>query len=115
MVHETVHIQQRYKGRNPGWLVEGIADYIRFFKYEPGKIGKFNKAKAKYNGSYRVTARFLAFVTDKYDKELVKKLNRAMREGAYQEETWKDITGKTVQELGEEWRASFAVKDKKGN
>jgi hypothetical protein len=109
MVHETVHIQQQYKGRgNPGWLVEGLADYIRFFKYEPGKIGKLNEAKAKYNGSYRVTARFLAYVLDKYDKELVKKLNKAMREGTYKEEIWKDLTGKTVQELDDEWRASFA-------
>ncbi len=38
MVHETVHCVQRYRGRgNPGWLVEGVADYVRFFKYEPKK------------------------------------------------------------------------------
>ena len=38
MVHETVHCVQLYRGRgNPGWLVEGVADYVRFFKYEPGK------------------------------------------------------------------------------
>jgi hypothetical protein len=114
MVHESVHIQQRYKGRgNPGWLVEGVADYIRFFKYEPGKIGDFNPLRAKYNGSYRITARFLAFVTDKYDKELVKKLNRAMREGTYSADLWKKITGRTVQELDEEWRASLKPKEKK--
>jgi hypothetical protein len=108
MVHETVHVQQQYKGRgNPGWLVEGIADYIRFFKYEPGKIGNLNVAKAKYNGSYRVTARFLAYVTDKYKKDFVLELNRAMREGRYKEEMWKDLTGKPLQELDEEWRASL--------
>jgi hypothetical protein len=65
------------------WLVEGIADYIRFFKYEPGNIGTLNMAKAKYDGSYRVTARFLAYVTDKYTKDLVLELHRAMREGRY--------------------------------
>ena len=108
MVHETVHVQQQYKGRgNPGWLVEGIVDFIRFFKYEPGKIGNLNVAKAKYNGSYRVTARFLAYVTDKYKKDLVLDLNRAMREGRYKEEMWKDFTGKTLLELDEEWRASL--------
>ena len=32
MIHETVHIVQHYRGRNnPGWLVEGVADYYRFF------------------------------------------------------------------------------------
>jgi hypothetical protein len=114
MVHETVHVQQRYGYRgNPGWLVEGIADYIRFFKYEPGKIGDFNPKRAKYNGSYRITARFLDYVSQKYDQEIVSKLNRAMREGKYKEEIWKNFTGKTVQELGEEWKASLAPKDTK--
>jgi Peptidase of plants and bacteria len=109
MVHETVHIAQQYRVKgNPGWLVEGIADYLRFFKYEPGKIGKL-KADPHYNGSYRTTAAFLAFVTEKYDKELVRKLNKRMREGEYREEVWKELTSKTVKELDEEWRASLKV------
>jgi hypothetical protein len=40
----------------------------------------------------------------------VKKLNKAMREGEYKEEIWKTLTKKTVQELGEEWKASLAKK-----
>jgi Peptidase of plants and bacteria len=105
MVHETAHCVQAYRGRNPSWLVEGVADYVRFFKYEPGKIGKLTKTP-KYDASYRTTAAFLAFVTENYDKELVKKLNKAMREGEYNEAIWKVITKKTVQELNEEWVAS---------
>ena len=108
MVHETAHIIQRYRSRNnPGWLVEGVADYVRFFKYEPGKIGPINVARARYDRSYRVTAAFLNYVAEKYDKALVLKLNKAMREGAYKEEIFKELTGKTVQELDEEWRASM--------
>jgi hypothetical protein len=109
MVHETVHIIQRYQGapKNTGWLVEGIADYIRFIKYEPENIGKLNVNTAKYNGSYRVSARFLAYVADKYDKELVRKLNRALREKSYSEAMWKDLTGKALTELGEEWVAGL--------
>jgi hypothetical protein len=107
MVHETVHCVQDYRTRNnPSWLVEGIADYIRFFKYEPGKLGKI-RANAHYNGSYRTSAAFLAFVTEKYDKELVRKLNKAMREGEYKEDIWRALTKKSVQELDEEWRASI--------
>ncbi len=79
----------------------------RFFKYEPGKIGRLNPNRAKYDGSYRVTAAFLNYVTEKYDKELVKKLNQAMREGEYTEELGKKLTKKTVQELNDEWRASL--------
>lgn len=109
MVHETVHCVQLYRGRgNPGWLVEGVADYIRFFKYEPGKIGRINPERAKYDGSYRTSAAFLAYVTDHNDPQIVKKLNAAMREGKYKPELWKEYTGKTVDELGREWQQSLA-------
>jgi hypothetical protein len=108
MVHETVHCVQVYRTRNnPGWLVEGIADYVRFFKYEPGKIGPINANRARYDGSYRVTAAFLAYLTEKYDKEIVRKLNKAMRDGEYNEDVFKELTKKTVKELDEEWRASL--------
>jgi len=108
MVHETVHVVQQYRGRdNPGWLVEGIADYIRFFKYEPGKIGRLDPERVRYDGSYRQSAAFLAYLTDKYDKKLVRKINAVMREGKYKEEIFKELTGKTVQDLGAEWKASL--------
>ena len=108
MVHETTHVVQRYRTRNnPGWLVEGVADWVRFFKYEPGNLGRINPDRARYNGSYRVTAAFLNYVSDKYDTELVRKLNRAMREGEYKEELWKELTKRTVRELDEEWRATL--------
>jgi Peptidase of plants and bacteria len=108
MIHETCHVVQRYRGRgNPGWLVEGVADYVRFFVFEPGKAGRVDPDEAHYNGSYRTTAAFLAFVAEKYDKGLVLKLNKLMREGKYKEEVFKDLTGKTVQELDEDWRTSL--------
>lgn len=108
MVHETAHVVQNYRGRgNPGWLVEGVADYVRFFKFEPGNLGPIDPNRARYNSSYRVTAAFLAYVTEKYDRELVLKLNKLMRDGNYREEIFKDLTGKTVQELDEEWRETL--------
>jgi basic secretory peptidase family protein/F5/8 type C domain-containing protein len=111
MVHETVHVVQAYRRRNgnpnPGWLVEGIADYIRFFIYEPGKAGRMNPDRVHYNQPYRPAATFLNFVTEKYDKDLVKKLNAAMRQGKYKDDLFKDYTGKTVEELDKEWIASL--------
>jgi hypothetical protein len=108
MIHETVHIVQRYRGRgNPGWLVEGVADYIRFYKYEPGKLRPISPNRARYNGSYQVTARFLGYLTEKYDRDIVRKLNQAMREGEYNPVIFKKLTGKTVEELGKEWQASL--------
>jgi hypothetical protein len=108
MVHETVHTIQGYRGRNnPGWLVEGIADYERFFKYEPGKAGPVDADKAHYDGSYRITATFLNYVSEKYDKELVRKINARMRAAEYKDELFKDVTGKSLKELDDEWRESL--------
>lgn len=108
MVHETVHTIQGLRGRrNPGWLVEGVADYERFFKYEPGKAGPVNPERDHYDGSYRVTATFLDYVSEKYDKELVRKLNAHMRAGDYADDLFKEITGKTLKELDDEWRGSL--------
>jgi len=111
MVHESVHIVQRYPGRsNPSWLVEGVSDYVRFFKFEPGNLGRIDPQRAHYNQSYRVTAAFLAYLTEKYDGGIVPKLNKLMREGKYREDIFKELTGKTPQELDEEWRATLQSK-----
>ncbi|HTH47947.1 MAG TPA: basic secretory protein-like protein [Candidatus Limnocylindria bacterium] len=117
VVHEMVHVVQNYRGgrrsdtnvtRMPGWLVEGIPDYIRWYLYEPqtrgAEITARNVGRAKYDGSYRITANFLNWVSTQYDPAIVQKLNAAGRAGKYREELWKEATGKTVQELGAEWK-----------
>lgn len=123
VVHELVHVVQNYgiarrnnpnATRTPGWLVEGICDYIRWFLYEPethgAEITARNIARAQYDASYRVTGNFLNWVTNTYDKDVVVKLNAAAREGRYSEDLWKDATGHTVQELGAEWKAALEKK-----
>jgi hypothetical protein len=106
MIHETVHVVQHYQGRNnPGWLVEGVADYVRFFKFERGKIGRIDPERARYNRSYRVSAAFLAYLAEAYDTAIVAKLNAIIREGKYKEEVFEELTGKPIQELDDEWRA----------
>jgi hypothetical protein len=118
MVHELVHVVQQYgrarqpgATRAPGWLVEGLADYIRWYLYEPQskgcEISQKRAATVKYDNAYRVTANFLNYVIAKYDKNLIKELNTAMREGKYDAEVWKKATGKTVEELGEEWKKAL--------
>lgn len=119
IVHELVHVVQQYgrartkpgATRAPGWLVEGLCDYIRFYLYEPelrgADIRPRNAANAKYDGSYRVTGNFLHFVVNKYDKDLIKELNAAMREGRYTPEIWKTRTGLTAEELSVEWKKAL--------
>jgi len=106
MIHESVHVVQHYRGRGlPGWLVEGIADYVRFFKFEPGNLGPIDPDQAHYDGSYRVTASFLAYLTRAYDEHLVLKLNQRLRAGEYKPELFEELTGKSLTALDREWRA----------
>lgn len=104
VTHEAMHIVQSYHGHSgPGWITEGIADFVR------NEFGVNNKAagwsltpfneKQSYTNAYRITARFFVWITKNYKKDFVQKLNTAMREGTYKEEYWKDQTGKTVEEL----------------
>jgi hypothetical protein len=92
----------------------GYPDYIRWFLYEPetqgAEIDKRNLSQARYDGSYRVSANFLNWAVSTYDKDLVRKLNAAAREGRYSDEFWKTATGHSVEELGDQWKADLEKK-----
>jgi hypothetical protein len=110
VTHELMHVVQDYGPKGgPGWITEGIADYVRY------KMGINNEAanwklpaytpKQNFDNSYRVTARFFAWIEKQYDKNFVRKLDRAMREKTYSENFTKDCTGKTFAELWQEYGA----------
>ena len=112
IIHELAHVIQQYKTRgNPGWLVEGIADYLRWFHFEPAahRPKLRSPGRAKYSDSYKTTAGFLEYVVVKHDHELVVKLNAAMRQGRYSAGLWQDCTGLSVQELWTEYAASLTA------
>ena len=109
VTHEVMHIVQGYTGNNPGWLVEGIADFARNkFGVDNATAGwslaTFNSDK-DYTGSYRYTARFLVWLEKNVKPKLVKDLDTACRDNTYTAQTWKTLTGKTVDEL---WAAYTA-------
>lgn len=124
IVHELVHVVQAYgqsRRRNPdatdtpGWLVEGIADYIRWYLYEPEskgcEIAPNNVDRVNYDNSYRITANFLNFVSNEHGDEVVPALNAAAREGRYDEKLWKELTGTSLDELGDQWKAALQAGD----
>lgn len=108
VVHELVHVVQAYQGGNrrnpqrtqtPGWIVEGIPDYVRWFLYEPqsrgAEISERNLAAARYDASYRVSANFLNWIAQEHGQQVIVKINAAAREGRYQSSLWKDLTNNT--------------------
>ncbi len=111
VVHELTHVVQSYPPGGPGWLVEGIADYIRLSHFEPNAPKpRINPDKASYRDAYKTTAIFLAWVEKHHDAKLVVKLNAALRQRKYSPELFKEATGKTVDELWADFTAELRAK-----
>ncbi|MGD9556039.1 MAG: basic secretory protein-like protein [Mangrovibacterium sp.] len=108
VTHEVMHIVQAYGNTpGPGWLTEGIADYVRYAygvnNPEAGWSLPDVKAEQNYTNAYRVTARFLVWLEQRKDRKIVKKLDEVMRAHTYSEGIWKKLTGKTPDALWKEY------------
>jgi hypothetical protein len=114
VTHEVMHIVQNYgRSGGPGWLTEGIADYARY------KFGVNNegakwalppyKAGQSYRNSYRITAAFFNWLETKQYAGLVKKVDAQLRDHTYTSSTWKDLTGKTLDELWADYASAKSV------
>ena len=121
VVHEMAHVVQSYvqnrqnaRTSTPGWIVEGIPDYIRWYLYEPeskgAEITESAFASAAHDSSYRVTGNFFDFLMRTYDQDFVAKLNSVARNGRYDANFWMETFGKTAPELEKEWRADCRKK-----
>lgn len=110
VTHEVMHVVQNYgRGAGPGWLTEGIADYVRY-KYGVDNAGAgwsltAFKPEQNYKNAYRITARFLNHL-EKNHPGIVVKLDDAMRKHTYQENIWATLTGKTIDELWADYAAN---------
>ncbi len=109
VAHELVHLVQRYERNDPGWVVEGMADYIRAKHFEPQvKTPRINFEKAKYTDAYKTTASFFIWLEEKYDAKLVPKLHAAMRARKYKDELFQEWTGKDLPTLWNEFALASA-------
>ncbi|MEO9590380.1 basic secretory protein-like protein [Rhodopirellula bahusiensis] len=104
IVHELVHVVQQYPRRRgnrpPGWLVEGIADHIRWYQYEPTeKRRRINWERSSYDDAYFASATFLDAIVQFIDPDAVSKVNAACRQGRYTEEYWVKQYGKSPSEI----------------
>jgi hypothetical protein len=100
VIHEMTHVIQSYPPSRAGWLVEGVADHVRFFRFEPEtKVVISNPDRASYRDGYRTTARFLDWVQNTYDGNLLRTLNAALRRGEYNADLFRTATSKSLDEL----------------
>lgn len=106
IIHEVTHIVQQYPSNEttscPWWLTEGIADYVRYYKFE-----RFDDWPLKptleqlYSDGYEVTAFFINYVVQQVREDIVYWINMACREGRYDQNhtIWINLTGKTLVDL----------------
>jgi hypothetical protein len=113
VTHEVMHVVQDYKNYEPGWLTEGIADYVRYVYGVNNKGGSWTlpdyRPAQSYKNAYRITARFLLWVEKNKNKKIVDEMDNAMRQGTYTPELWQKLTGKTVDELWSEYGENPAL------
>jgi len=76
--HEMTHVAQNYPGGQPAFVVEGIADYVRFFLGGSLPAGNppfesYDRARCPanedYTSGYGCAAALLAYVQDVYHKD----------------------------------------------
>jgi hypothetical protein len=108
VTHEVMHLVQSYPNEaGPGWITEGIADYVRYTLGIDNdganwKLPEYS-TKHSYTDAYRVTARFFYWLERQGNKGFVKKLDYSMRTKAYNDSFWKENTGKTLDQLWQEY------------
>jgi hypothetical protein len=114
ITHEVMHIVQDYgESTGPGWLTEGIADYARYKYGVNNAAAKWllpaYKTSQNYTNSYRITARFLAWMEEKVKPGVVKNFNKQLRLHTFTDNSWKDATGKTLDELWKSYAEDPAI------
>ena len=105
IVHEAAHLVQLYPEFEPGWVTEGIADYIRWHLYEKKLLEWFpiGEDEKGYEAAYRITGGFFLWITIHKNADFIKILNTSMKNGEYEEAIFFQYTGKDLDVLWQEY------------
>ena len=105
VIHELCHVVQAYgRQKVPGWVTEGIADYVRWFVWEPAeRRPRIDPRPRKHTDSYQVTAGFFDWIVRTKDKTFVTRLNAACRDGKYKPELFEDYASAAAEKLWAEY------------
>ena len=104
LVHEMVHAWQwNALGTAPSGLIEGIADFVRLrADLSPPHWKK--EGGGDWDAGYQHTGYFLEWIEKKFGEGSVMRINERLRDRKYKEkEFWKDLFGKKVESLWDEY------------
>ena len=127
VIHELTHINQHYPGRkaDEGWIVEGIADYVRHKYYEKdiqaalrldanGQMTGYGTADPYFYGlqragvsltekgylrSYTVASTFMYWLETHKQPQIVHRLNSALAQGRYTPDLFLRECGESLDDL----------------
>lgn len=116
VAHEATHVIQHYPKYDPVWLVEGIADYVRYYIVEPGTPrAHFDINKSSYKNGYQPAAGLLDYVQRTYGNNAIVRINAALREDTYKDDLFKELTGKDLDQLWQDFKQSKAAAPDRGH
>lgn len=116
LCHELVHcFQYSASGTCPGGLIEGIADWVRLRAGLGAKHWR-QEAGGSWDGGYQHTGYFLEWLEGKFGAGTVRKLNKCLAEGEYDEEKLfgECCGGKSVGRLWERYKEEVESGKKDG-
>ncbi|XP_009788961.1 uncharacterized protein LOC107775319 [Nicotiana tabacum] len=106
LYHEMTHVWQwKGNGQATQGLVEGVADYVRLKAGFAPSHWVMSGQGSSWDQGYDVTARFLDYCNSLKDGFVVE-LNKKMRD-AYSDSYFCDMLGKSVDQLWEDYKATF--------
>jgi hypothetical protein len=110
-IHELAHVAQSYPRYDPVWLIEALADYVRFWMYEDASRRPRPKPQhVKVKDTYQRGAAFLAWSAETHGEDIITNLSAAIRELRYEDGLFKEYTGKTLEELTDDFRRSLTAR-----
>jgi hypothetical protein len=116
VIHELTHVVQNYpksKASNSFWIVEGIADYVRYYEFEPERRTPIDWKKT-YRDGYGIASAFLDWIQRTRAPHIIEKLNARLAIGEYTDELFADYAGAPVERLWEEFLAAERPKQRAG-
>ncbi|MGB0992264.1 MAG: basic secretory protein-like protein [Akkermansiaceae bacterium] len=108
-VHELTHVIQRYPSYQPSWFIEGSADYTRFKLSTTDRWAQRCRRHVNHQkpfGHYWSSAAFLLYLEETYKKPVTRVVSQSIRAKTYNEAIWKQLTGKNLQQLAEDYKVS---------
>ena len=105
IVHEVVHVVQLYPEFEPGWVTEGVANYIRWHLYEKKPLYWFpiGEDEKGYEAAYRITGGFFLWIVIHKNEDFIKILNTYMKGCEYKDSIFFQYTGNDLDALWQEY------------